>query len=295
MKSLFKAAVAAAIAFAPLPALAQDGFEWIYTKDVQQDVFQTYLNLSLAVPETDNVWASAQCHIGNRGPYVSFQLSADVGGQRNGDPNVVRLVTDIGQLGYQGFATGIDAEFGVSGVELSLDPQDALFNAMTNGRAIEYRVENTAPIFMPMRGIGEKAQQFARDCAQIADLSAAKPQAPTRPGNNPGRGGIDPDTQASIDLCEVSQAMRSIDGSPRRQVTFVNDSGEYRSLLWINQQGGILDFAGLNPGETQVVNTFVNHVWEISDGPGNCVQVFTIGERTDVISLKAPARFFGNE
>ncbi len=79
------------------------------------------------------------------------------------------------------------------------------------------------------------------------------------------------------------------------QVTFVNRSGSYRGVLWINFKGGRKQYAGLNPGQSFTISTFVTHPWMFVDGPGNCIEMYMPrrGQRTFV--LTAPNRNFGRE
>lgn len=57
-------------------------------------------------------------------------------------------------------------------------------------------------------------------------------------------------------------------------VTFVNKSGEYRAVMWVDFNGRLVDYAGLNPGERFRIDTYVTHPWVFTDGPGNCVEMF---------------------
>jgi len=44
-------------------------------------------------------------------------------------------------------------------------------------------------------------------------------------------------------------------------VTFVNKSGEYRSVMWIDFKGQPVTYANLNPGQSYTINTYVTHPW----------------------------------
>ena len=57
-------------------------------------------------------------------------------------------------------------------------------------------------------------------------------------------------------------------------VNFVNRSGEYRSVMWVDFKGKWKNHANLNPGENFIARTFVTHPWIFTDGPGNCIEMF---------------------
>jgi len=57
-------------------------------------------------------------------------------------------------------------------------------------------------------------------------------------------------------------------------VTFVNKSGAYRGVMWIDFNGRPVTYANLNPGQKYTINTYLTHPWMFTDGPGNCKQMF---------------------
>jgi hypothetical protein len=67
---------------------------------------------------------------------------------------------------------------------------------------------------------------------------------------------------------------RSKNNNTPAKVTFVNTSGMYRSLLWLDFKGQPTSMTGLNPGEQVTVETFVTHPWMVATGPGDCLQLF---------------------
>jgi hypothetical protein len=70
-------------------------------------------------------------------------------------------------------------------------------------------------------------------------------------------------------------------------VTFVNSSGEFRSVMWADFSGKLKNYANLNPGQSYTVNTFTTHPWIFTDGPGNCVEMFVARAGTHKYTLKA--------
>lgn len=80
--------------------------------------------------------------------------------------------------------------------------------------------------------------------------------------------------QAAERSCQELNNLRSLHSNVSMTLTFVNTSGIYRSLDWIDFQGQRKSYGGIQPGETKSQPTFETHVWVLSTGPGDCTQVF---------------------
>lgn len=80
-------------------------------------------------------------------------------------------------------------------------------------------------------------------------------------------------SRAAVLPCSQQQGLRSEHSREPTKITFVNKSGMYRAVIWIDFKGGWKDYGGMNPGETKSINTFRTHPWIVSDGPGNCKQI----------------------
>lgn len=91
-------------------------------------------------------------------------------------------------------------------------------------------------------------------------------------------GGAIPDAVAATRACTDLGKLRSQTSTPPTTITFVNTSGMYRSIDWIDFTGQRKDYGGLGGNETKTFKTFAGHVWVISTGPGDCLQVF-VAER----------------
>jgi hypothetical protein len=65
--------------------------------------------------------------------------------------------------------------------------------------------------------------------------------------------------------------------------------------MWIGFDGMPVEYANLNPGETFSVNTYVTHPWMITDGPGNCIEMFMPQPGRASFDITAPGRDFGPE
>lgn len=73
--------------------------------------------------------------------------------------------------------------------------------------------------------------------------------------------------------CADRTKLKSLHSKEPTKITFVNKSGMYRGINWMNFKGGFQDFGGLNPGESKTVDTFRTHPWMISTGPGDCIEI----------------------
>ncbi len=85
--------------------------------------------------------------------------------------------------------------------------------------------------------------------------------------------------------CSERNKVRSQNSDVPTKVTFVNTSGMYRSIQWIDFKGGLKDYGGLNPGDRVTLDTFVTHPWMIATGPGDCLQIFMPDARPATVEL----------
>lgn len=65
--------------------------------------------------------------------------------------------------------------------------------------------------------------------------------------------------------------------------------------MWIDFKGNPKEYAALNAGEEYTLNTYVTHPWMITDGPGNCLEMFMPHQGVDTFNITAPDRDFGPE
>jgi hypothetical protein len=107
---------------------------------------------------------------------------------------------------------------------------------------------------------------------QLCGAAVADPvPSSARPGHRP---------------CAERSALRSEKSTEPTSLTFVNQSGMYRAILWIDDKGLPTDRAGLNPGEKTRIDTFRTHPWMITDGPGNCVEIVLPAAEPATVVLK---------
>ncbi len=86
--------------------------------------------------------------------------------------------------------------------------------------------------------------------------------------------------------CAERSSLRSEHSREPTKITFVNKSGMYRALMWIDFKGQFKDYGGLNSGQQKTIDTFRTHPWMITDGPGNCIQIILPAAEPATVSLR---------
>lgn len=74
--------------------------------------------------------------------------------------------------------------------------------------------------------------------------------------------------------CSERKKLRSQHSKEPTKITFVNKSGMYRAIMWIDFNGDLQDYGGVNDGDQVTFDTFRTHPWMITTGPGDCLQIF---------------------
>ncbi len=74
--------------------------------------------------------------------------------------------------------------------------------------------------------------------------------------------------------CRSVGKLRSQNSDVPVSVTFRNKTNSMRSVMWINFEGQAENYANLQPGQRITIDTYVTHPWMMTDGPGNCAEVF---------------------
>ncbi len=99
--------------------------------------------------------------------------------------------------------------------------------------------------------------------APHADVPPASPQA------------LPPSSaRAGERSCSERKNLRSQHSREPTKITFINNSGMYRAIMWIDFDGTLKDYGGLNSGEQLALDTYRTHPWMIATGPGDCLQIF---------------------
>lgn len=85
--------------------------------------------------------------------------------------------------------------------------------------------------------------------------------------------------------CRRLGKIRSKYSNRPAKITFVNNSGMYRSILWLDFKGRPKEYANLNAGEQVTLDTYLSHPWMVTDGPGNCIQIALPRSGASVVKL----------
>ena len=90
---------------------------------------------------------------------------------------------------------------------------------------------------------------------------------------------------ASAKNCQLLGQIRASDSDRPVTIRFVNTSGAFRHIDWIDFDGNPEQRASLNPGEVHVQETTAGSPWMVSNGPGDCVDIF-IPNQSGTINLR---------
>jgi hypothetical protein len=90
--------------------------------------------------------------------------------------------------------------------------------------------------------------------------------------------------------CKQLFKIKSINSDSKTKITFINNSGMYRSILWLDFSGQPKDYAGLNSGERALFDTYLTHPWMIATGPGDCLQIVLPQPGGSVVNLTSGNR-----
>lgn len=261
MRTLISAATFAVINAALLaPGAAQDGYQWFSERYLDADVFQSQVYLFHGIPQTDAIQFIAQCVIGNSGPYAVVDIEADVGTLADGQ------IVDVQFVGnkFNRILTGnvFVFEEGSAGVTLAIELNDPLWQAIENQSVLNYNVIGFPATTLSLDGSRAPTFQFLSVC-RGGMVPEATPQ-PIGQGAPIVAGGG----------CDAIGSLRSSSNGAPATVTFINNTDGYRSIMWIDFDGTPQSYGGVNPGESLMQSTFVGHPWMITDGPGNCLEVY---------------------
>ena len=119
---------------------------------------------------------------------------------------------------------------------------------------------------------------FYADMAR-AYLKKMSDTAPAQPAQEPAAAPAEiapppSSARAGERSCSERETLRSQHSREPTKITFVNNSGMYRALMWVDFEGNLKDYGGLNSGESRAFETFRTHPWMIATGPGDCSQIF---------------------
>jgi len=278
-------------AMATPPAHAQN-MQWTYYRDLHEDPFRTRLVLIYGVPETDNVQAVATCRIGAGGTYATLDLGARIGRlQENQSVDV--------QFSARGFNRVVNAsvirarEEGLNGVSIPLQLDDPIWQAIRAKSVLYYNLTGFTAATLDLNGSNGPTQRFLRDCRKMPKPGTTDTSPPRQ--TNPRTAGTTPTNDPRWQTCDIYRGQRSRNSDVPVTVSFRNQSGAMRGVMWIDFNGRPVEYANLAPGETFTINTFMTHPWMFTDGPGNCIEMFMPQPGVTSFAITAPNRNFGPE
>lgn len=248
--------------------------------------------ITIGVPETDNRMGSASCFAGSSAGNPAIEFAANTGNLRPGAGIDIEFYANAGPMLYRGEVKAPLSEEDYSGVRLNIDASDPLWSVLSRMSRISYRVQGQQ-IDLPLRGSSRAIARFLDECRFYQNGSGSNSANNNNPppvvstNNQP----FDP-RWASCDTLgrEVSR-----NSDTPVSMTFANRSEGYRSILWIDFNGQPKEYANLNPGESFSINTYLTHPWMITDGPGNCLEMFMPQLGVSQFNITAPNRYFGPE
>jgi uncharacterized protein len=228
--------------------------------------------LDLSVPETDNAAFESVCRSGAGRGMAETIFGYDTSGL-SGNDVTMEVTIDGDKLSLAATISGTDREEGVSGLGLTLATDDPLWSAMAYGKDMQYRVRGQPTVRLPLKSAKGAITQFFAGCHAIA---SGKPPAPAMAN------------VASQPTCDEVRSLSSTGDDQAVRITFVNRTGMTRGLLWVDGDSQPIDKANIEPGGSFVANTFANHAWMLTDGPGNCAEVFVAGSKSGSFEVTAP-------
>lgn len=81
----------------------------------------------------------------------------------------------------------------------------------------------------------------------------------------------------TADACPIPPPMKSGEARPR-QHAFQNGGGEPLTLAWLNQEDQPVAIGAIEAGGSRLVDTYVGHVFTLSDAQGRCQRIVRIDD-----------------
>ncbi|MGD8551520.1 MAG: hypothetical protein PVF41_08810 [Methyloceanibacter sp.] len=250
--------------------------------------------LAYGIPDTDAVAFEAICGgpDGATPRVVLWYDTVDLAEDQD-----VSLVLSVGDVTEETVASvyGKYAEVGVSGLEITLVTSAPIWQAMSNGGVLTYRVPDGQEQTLQLDGAASALREFTQSCnSAVAPSTADHPTAVDAIRAKPASVSADTPRLESVSCSEFGK-IKSERSEKTVKITFVNRSDGYRGVVWIDVEGLPIDNTGLNQGEKALVPTFQSHAWMITDGPGNCIEMVLAGDDDGIFEIEAPSPVLGED
>lgn len=231
----------------------------IHRPQSEEGIFGVHLDLE----HTDPLWDALQS---------KTQLKYFVPGYRVSVLDLGRGQNNIGKFiaACRGYAEAIlgsssDAASSPSSDGASSTPEkDAYASAKELGTADAWKA------FLANYPTGFRAD-LAR--AYLKKLSAGPGPVPPSSPPPPPVADHEPLRTATKVSCSKQGKIRSKNSNTTAKITFKNNSGAYRSILWLDFKGRPKEYANLSAGQKVTLDTYLTHPWMVTDGPGNCIEI----------------------
>ena len=265
------------------------GMQWTYEQfNNPQNKGRTTSVVVVGVPETDNRMAYGECFAGSTAGFPTMEFAANTGNRRAGDLIDIQFFADTGPILFSGTVKAPQSEEDYSGVRIQFERSDPIWEIFKRMSIITYVVDGQS-IDLPLRGSSSALGRFLFDCDNYQSGFAGNP-AP-QPKLPPANQASDPRWAT----CDTMRNFVSQNSDTPVRLTFRNRTNGSRGVLWIGFDGVPKDYANLNPGESFTINTFLTHPWMLTDGPGNCLEMYMPQQGVSVFDITAPNRDFGAE
>jgi hypothetical protein len=289
---------------------------WSYNRYDDADNPQaTESQLVFAAPETDDVQVIGACSAAEEGGAPRMILSGDVARLQANAPVQVRFTAPGLDRIFNGVVVRDAGGESPEGAGLVIPVNDLLWQALPRLVSINYSIGGQSRIPLPLAGVASPAGSFLRDCVSFSGqapvAAQATPGTSAQTGAGSGAGsplvatdlfadddpgvGAGATAATSADTCKTLSKSRSTDGGKSVRVTFVNRTNELRTVNEIQADGTPVEYAQLEGGQSFKANTLTTHLWMMTDGPGNCIEMMLPSPAQAVFEIKRPSPGFGNE
>lgn len=268
----------------PVGTAPDDDAQWFtqaFNDPGNKGRFTAYLRYGL--PETDAIAFQSVCQAGSSGRFATTIASYDVMNMREGAKVTLEIAIENHNQSFDAEVYGTNLEEGVSGILFHPDLDDGLWEALASGNQLVYSIRGGKKATLTLRNSGSPVREFIDACQSMHTATNETADSGTLQLSSKNK------------TCNKWGNAKSPATSKSVTVTFVNKTDSHRAVMWLNHEGHPVDYAALNPGEAYVVKTYEGHHWMFTDGPGNCIEMFTATANTTHFDITASSPYFGPE
>ncbi|MGH1417227.1 MAG: lysozyme inhibitor LprI family protein [Hyphomicrobiaceae bacterium] len=230
--------------------------------------------LSYGVPETDAVLFEASCDAGKTTTAPTTLMNYQLTSSPNATPVMINLASGTYANSFVGeIYTGADTDEGVVGLKMKPAFNNVFWTVLARGGTLTYAIAGGQSMTLPLvnRGSNRAVRQFLKDCVVLRAINSPR---------------------AKLKCDDWGKLKSNKKGAPV-SLTFKNNSDGYRAVMWLNAEGTPIDKAALNKGESFSTKTQSGHIWMFTDGPGNCIELYTAQAGVSQFDITTPSPAFG--